>query len=130
MVMDLNGCSIIVLFFVIVNFLLEFELIIEEICDMAFVYFYLLELSFEWLGGSGNELVMVIGGIYVVIVIDFLGCVLDWQVDILEFDGFEVQFFIEQFVCFGELGEVEIELYSIEWQVIFFIDGGENYIFF
>jgi gliding motility-associated-like protein len=124
---DLNGCNITVPLFVTANPLPEPELVVEETCDTAYAYFYPPGLNFEWPDGSGNQLATATGVTYVVTVTDSVGCALDWMVEIPEPDGPEVQLYIEQPICPGELGEVEIELHSSERQAIFSIDGGESY---
>ena len=124
---DFNGCSTTVSLFVTANPLPEPELFIEESCDSAFAYFFPTELDFEWMGENISQLSTSTGGDFAVTVTDSVGCALDWVVEIPEPDGPEVQLLIEQPICPGELGDLEIELHSTERQAIFSIDGGENY---
>lgn len=124
---DFNGCGTTVELMVTANAPPEPELAVEETCDTAYAFFFPPDLDYEWPGGSGPQLSTATGGSFSITVTDSLGCTLDWDIEIEEPDGPEVQLYIEQPVCPGELGELEVELHSEERQAIFSIDGGQNF---
>ena len=100
---------------------------VEETCDTAFVYFGGDGLSYEWEGNSVSQLATATGGAFLITVEDSLGCTAEETLEIPEPDGPEVQLLVDQPVCPGERGALEIVLHSEARQAIFSLDGGERY---
>lgn len=124
---DTAGCLISETFNVEAN-LLQLEYIFQESCDSTTVFVFPPELMYEWEDGrEGPVYASSTGGIYQVTVTDADDCVNIEQVDIPPPDGPVADIEVEQPLCPGDFGRLEIDLYNQDAPVIFSIDGGQTY---
>lgn len=100
---------------------------IEDSCDSTFVQFFPPDWNFNWPEGEGGRLATATGGDFLVTVTDTAGCQTSQTLPVPAPDGPEVLLEIDQPVCPGELGRLEIELHSEQRQAIFSLDGGESF---
>jgi len=122
------GCQIINAFEVSGAALPALDYLIEESCDSATVYLIPDTLAYEWEDGtSGSIWGTAAGGNFQVTITDAAGCQVVETVEVPEPNGPEVIFEVDQPMCPGELGEIEIILHSEEREAIFSIDGGTTY---
>jgi gliding motility-associated-like protein len=122
------GCQIINTIDVMAAALPTFDYIIEESCDSATVYLIPDTLSYSWgLGNTGNVITTATGGTFQLTITDAVGCSVVENIVVPIPDGPEVILDVDQPICPGELGSIEIQLHSEERIAIFSIDGGLTY---
>lgn len=100
---------------------------IEDSCDSTFVYFSPTAWTYTWPEGEGDRLATATGGDFVVTATDTVGCQSEQLVPVPAPDGPEVILELEQPICPGELGRLDIVLHSEQRQAIFSLDGGERF---
>ena len=123
-----SGCQIINTIGVTAMALPELDYIIQESCDSATVFLIPDTLAYEWdQGTSGPVFSTPSGGSFFVTITNSDGCQLIETVVVPEPDGPEVFFEVDQPICPGEYGTIEIELHSEEREAIFSIDGGQTF---
>lgn len=100
---------------------------VEDSCDSTFVNFSPSTWNFSWPEGEGTRLATATGGDFPITVTDTAGCQTAQTIPVPAPDGPEVLLEIDQPICPGELGQLEIELHSEQRQAIFSLDGGESF---
>ena len=122
------GCQIINTLEVMAADLPAFDYIIEESCDSATVYLLPDTLSYSWgLGETGSIITTATGGTFQLTITDASGCSVVENLVVPIPDGPEVIFDVDQPICPGEFGSIDIQLHSEERIAIFSIDGGLTY---
>ena len=85
-------------------------------------------LAYAWdNGATGSVFATATGGDFQVTVTDATGCQSVTSIIIPMPDGPEVNLLVDQPICPGEYGQLDIQLHSEERIAIFSIDGGQTY---
>jgi gliding motility-associated-like protein len=123
-----EGCQIINTLAVSGEALPAIDYLIDESCDSATVYLIPDTLNYSWQDGSqGSIWGTNFGGNFQVTITDAAGCQSVETIVVDEPDGPEVLFEVDQPICPGESGSIEIILHSEEREAIFSLDGGNTY---
>ena len=123
-----SGCQIINAFEISANSLPGLDYVIEESCDSATIYLIPDTLSYAWNNGeTGSILATATGGGFMVTVTDSEGCQSVENIVIPMPNGPEVNLAVDQPICPGEYGALDILLHSEERIAIFSIDGGQTF---
>lgn len=123
-----SGCQIVTAIDVMAAELPAFDYVIEESCDSATVYLIPDTLSYSWgLGETGSIIATATGGTFQLTITDAAGCSVIENIVVPIPNGPEVIFDVDQPICPGELGSIDIQLHSEERIAIFSIDGGLTY---